>query len=86
MKATDNSASSAADESAITQIQPALTGIPPRVLVVDDDEIAREHLGTLVSASGYEVSVAASGAAALESLRREFSPIVILAPSPENGD
>jgi two-component system, cell cycle response regulator len=78
VKATDNSPISAADESAITQIQPALTGIPPRVLVVDDDEIAREHLGSLVSAAGYEVSVAASGAAALESLRREFSPIVIL--------
>jgi diguanylate cyclase (GGDEF)-like protein len=78
VKATENSASSAADESAITQIQPALTGIPPRVLVVDDDEIAREHLGSVVAAAGYEVSVAASGAAALESLRREFSPIVIL--------
>ena len=29
MKATDPSASNVADESAITRIQPALTGIPP---------------------------------------------------------
>jgi diguanylate cyclase (GGDEF)-like protein len=78
VKATENSASFAAEESAITQIQPALTAVPPRVLVVDDDEIAREHFGALVSAAGYEVSVADSGAAALESLRHEFSPIVIL--------
>ena len=35
-----------ADESAITQIQPVLVTIAPRVLLVDDDEIVIERLRT----------------------------------------
>jgi diguanylate cyclase (GGDEF)-like protein len=77
VKATE-STSPAADESAITQIQPALTSIPPRVLVVDDDAIALERMRDLVTAAGYEVTLATSGAAALAQLQREFAPIVIL--------
>lgn len=77
MKATE-STGSAAEESAITQIQPALSSIPPRVLVVDDDAIALERMRDLVTAAGYEVILADSGAAALAELRREFAPIVIL--------
>ncbi len=77
MKATEPT-SSAAEDSAITQIQPALSGIPPRVLVVDDDAIALERMRDLVSAAGYDVTLATSGAAALEELQREFAPIVIL--------
>jgi two-component system, cell cycle response regulator len=68
----------AADESVITQIQPALIEVAPRVLLVDDDEIVIERLRDLIEAAGYEVRTAASGEQALESLRREFSPIVIL--------
>jgi diguanylate cyclase (GGDEF)-like protein len=77
MKATEQPVA-AADESAITLIQPALSSIPPRVLVVDDDAIALQRLADLVTAAGYEVATAASGAAALESLQVEFAPIVIL--------
>ncbi len=67
-----------ADESVITQIQPALLEVAPRVLVVDDDEIMVERMRDLVTAAGFEVTSASNGAAALESLRREFAPIVIL--------
>ena len=66
------------DESAITQIHPALISAAPRVLLVDDDDIALEHLRHLVNAAGYEVSTATSGEAALAELRRNFAPIVIL--------
>jgi two-component system, cell cycle response regulator len=68
----------ATDESVITQIQPALLNVAPRVLIVDDDEIMVEHLRDLVTAAGFEVSSASNGEAALESLRREFAPIVML--------
>ena len=69
---------SSLDDSVITQIQPALLGGAPRVLVVDDDDIAVEHMRELIGAAGYEVATAHSGAAALAELRREFAPIVIL--------
>jgi diguanylate cyclase (GGDEF)-like protein len=70
--------SSTLDDSVITQIQPALFGVSPRVLVVDDDEIAAAHTRELIAAAGYEVATAHSGEAALAELRREFAPIVIL--------
>jgi diguanylate cyclase (GGDEF)-like protein len=66
------------DESTITLIQPALLNLIPRVLLVDDDEIMVERLRVLVAAAGYEVITAASGEQALEVLRKDFSPIVIL--------
>lgn len=74
----DNSRPASLDESAITQIRPALFEKSPRVLLVDDDEIALEHMRELVTAAGYEVATATSGEAALTELRREFAPIVIL--------
>ena len=67
-----------ADESAITLIRPAMFAPNPRVLVVDDDEIAVERMKDLISAAGYEVSTAVSGEAALKALDSEFAPIVIL--------
>jgi diguanylate cyclase (GGDEF)-like protein len=66
------------DESVITQIQPALVAIAPRVLLVDDDEIMAARLSDLVSAAGYDVVTAKSGEEALAELQREFAPIVIL--------
>jgi diguanylate cyclase (GGDEF)-like protein len=66
------------DESAITQIRPALLTITPRVLLVDDDEIAVERMRILVEAEGYEVATASSAEGALAELQREFAPIVIL--------
>ncbi len=77
VKATEHS-NGVSDESAITLIQPALTSVAPRVLVVDDDDIALQRLSDLVTAAGYEVVAVTSGAAALASLRSEFAPIVIL--------
>ena len=68
----------ALDETGITETHPALTAIAPRVMLVDDDEIAIEHLTELITAAGYDVISAGSGAAALELLRRDFAPIVIL--------
>ena len=77
MKATETP-DTAPDESAITLIQPALSAIPPRVLVVDDDDVALERMRDLVTAAGYEVVTATSGSAALAALQTEFAPIVIL--------
>jgi len=68
----------AADESAITQIQPVLMSIAPRVLLVDDDEIVIERLRELITAAGFEVATASSGAEALVELKRQFAPIVIM--------
>jgi diguanylate cyclase (GGDEF)-like protein len=68
----------AADESVITQIQPALTGVTPRVLLVDDDEIMVERLKDLVTAAGFEVQTASNGEEALAALAERFAPIVIL--------
>jgi two-component system, cell cycle response regulator len=68
----------AADESVITQIQPVLVEVIPRVLLVDDDEIMAARLRDLVTAAGYDVATAFSGKQALAELQRDFAPIVIL--------
>ncbi len=79
MTPTDPSGNApAADESVITQIQPALVHIAPRVLLVDDDELVIERLRDLITAAGFEVVTAASGEEALERLKTDFAPIVIL--------
>jgi len=49
-----------------------------KVLVVDDEERFRNTLGKLLTAQGMQVSVAGSGAEALELLRREPHDIVLL--------
>jgi diguanylate cyclase (GGDEF)-like protein len=66
------------DESVITQIQPAMMAVAPRVLLVDDDEIMVERLRDLVTAAGFEVITASDGESALVSLATQFAPIVIL--------
>jgi two-component system, cell cycle response regulator len=68
----------AADESVITQIQPVLMGVPPRVMIVDDDEIMIERLKDLVTAAGFEVQTASNGEGALAALSAQFAPMVIL--------
>ena len=70
--------SEASDESIITQIQPVLMGVAPRVLIVDDDEIMIERLRDLVTTAGFEAMTATDGESALVSLATQFSPIVIL--------
>jgi CheY-like chemotaxis protein len=48
------------------------------VLVVDDDPGIRESLGDLLRAEGYGVRVAENGAAALEVMRTEPRPDVVV--------
>jgi diguanylate cyclase (GGDEF)-like protein len=49
----------------------------PRVLIVDDDPIAREYFVAVVQEAGYATATADSGREALELLQREFCPIMI---------
>lgn len=78
MKAPDASKNVTTDESVITQIQPVLVAVTPRVLLVEDDEIMAERLRDLIAAAGYEVRTASNGKQALAELQRDFAPIVIL--------
>jgi len=48
-----------------------------RVLIVDDDEIARDLLSEALTGAGYEVSVARNGREALEILRTGVFRLVI---------
>ncbi|HTU66364.1 MAG TPA: diguanylate cyclase [Steroidobacteraceae bacterium] len=68
----------ATDESVITQIQPALLAVAPRVLLVDDDELMIERLKDLVTAAGFEVDTALDAPSALAKLANGFCPVVIL--------
>src|SRR5690349_15775466 len=53
-------------EEETTIIQPLLSDMSPcSVLVVDDDDLVREELVSLISQAGYDVRVAKSGAEAL---------------------
>jgi two-component system, cell cycle response regulator len=51
---------------------------PPKVLLVDDDEIMLERLQIPMVEAGYEVVTASDGAAALSALQADFRSIVIL--------
>jgi CheY-like chemotaxis protein len=48
------------------------------ILVVEDDPLTREALGTLLGGAGFKTRAAADGAEALESLRRGPLPDLIL--------
>lgn len=53
-------------------------GLPElRVLIVDDDEQARDYLVAVVQEAGYQTRTAASGEEALKLLEREFCPVMI---------
>ena len=60
-----------------TQVRKLDLGSTPAVLLVDDDELVLGHLEDLVSAAGFDVRTALSGAQALASLERTFTPVVI---------
>lgn len=49
-----------------------------QVLVVDDDRAIRESLGMLLQLEGYDVALAENGARALEIIREEGSPRLML--------
>lgn len=50
----------------------------PKVLLVDDDELVATHLKALVEDAGFQALTAPSAEQALQSLERDFTPIVIL--------
>jgi diguanylate cyclase (GGDEF)-like protein len=66
-----------ADIGAATQVLSLDIGSAPNVLLIDDDELALGCLESILTATGFEVRTATSGAAALSSLKETFSPIVI---------
>jgi CheY-like chemotaxis protein len=55
------------------------TKLPFRILVIDDDALSRELLQLLLSREGYAVETAESGEAALETIRGQQAPDVVLA-------
>jgi CheY-like chemotaxis protein len=52
--------------------------MPLSVLIVDDDELERALIGSRLAQRGIQVGEAADGAQALERLRREKIPVVIV--------
>ncbi len=55
-----------------------LIGSNRRVLLVEDDDDLRDLMQWILEGNGYEVEVAANGAIALDLVRREANPLVIL--------
>ena len=51
--------------------------LPRRVLIVDDDEIARETVATLLRAANFEVASAADAAQGLAMVTRQWFPVVV---------
>lgn len=50
----------------------------PSVMIVEDDRDTREMLGRFLELEGYEVHTAANGQLALDALRRDREPCVII--------
>ncbi len=50
---------------------------PPRILIVDDEEILREAIGMIVESEGYQATCAQNGSEALEIVRRQPFDLVI---------
>ena len=65
------------DFTATQQILKLDLAVVPRVLLVDDDEVTLLALQELVTAAGFEVCTAGSGAQALSFLEKTFTPVVI---------
>jgi DNA-binding response OmpR family regulator len=54
------------------------TPIVPKVLLVDDEELVRCRLATIIAPAGFQVLTAPDGETALAPMRRDFTSIVIL--------
>jgi diguanylate cyclase (GGDEF)-like protein len=54
-----------------------LFNIAPAVMIVDDDDLVRQHLKEIVTAAGYSARTAPTGIEALHSLKRSFASIVV---------
>ena len=57
--------------------QPQEQVLPRRVLVVDDDELVRESVSSLLRAANFEVTVAVDGEEALTVMGRQWFPVVV---------
>jgi DNA-binding response OmpR family regulator len=57
--------------------QPQEQVLPRRVLVVDDDELVRDSVATLLRSADFEVAVAAEGEEALTIMGRQWFPVVV---------
>jgi two-component system response regulator MprA len=55
-----------------------MSGMAPRVLLVDDDRAIRESLARALDLEGYEVLTAADGAAALDVTRQQHPDAIVL--------
>src|SRR5438445_3011224 len=64
----------------VTDLSPTVASSdrrPPRILVVDDERSMRELLAIVLRREGYEVLLAETGAAAIETLKRERVDLLI---------
>jgi CheY-like chemotaxis protein len=57
---------------------PAARRAVKRVLIVEDDALARQNLAGIFETAGYEVGTASDGQEALDELRRQPADLVIL--------
>lgn len=57
--------------------RPQLEGSPPRLLIVDDEEVLRELLQELFQSSGYEVMTSRDGQEALELVRQHSFSVIL---------
>ncbi|MFT3836516.1 MAG: response regulator [Myxococcaceae bacterium] len=55
----------------------AIPPVPPRILIVDDDESVREVIKTLLTEEGYDCVLATGAEAAVDMAAREETPLVI---------
>jgi two-component system KDP operon response regulator KdpE len=62
----------------MTELRPPSTGIPARVLVIDDEPQIRKFLEISLRAQGYTVGLAETGEAGLEALATQGADIVVL--------
>src|SRR5437867_8302831 len=63
--------------TAVQRAAPAADRRPPRILVADDERSMRELLAIVLRREGYEVLLAETGAAAIETLKRERVDLLI---------
>jgi two-component system, cell cycle response regulator len=54
-----------------------LFNVAPAVMIVEDDDLVRQHLKEIVTVAGYSARTAATGIEALHSLKRSFASIVV---------
>jgi DNA-binding response OmpR family regulator len=61
-----------------TRLRALAADVPLSVLIVDDDELERTLIGDRLAHRGIKVGEAGDGAQALEQLRREVVPVVLV--------